>query len=225
MTPTITTTSQQPYTSPLGNGTFTTTVTVRQDTNHSCCRQITATFSLQLTVAGTTQQQPSNEVGHLIANIVDKTAKVRGKPLWISQLCKNKDNSEVSQQSRALFTANGARRPAVRDLAEQLKGDRLVHVETFKIKAQYRNGQGFGRLAIDAFHAILPLLNGGDAYSGTVLLAPGMPLDCRDDYPKMDDEKAARRLQGVYAGYGYTVFVDDYAANVRDYIIVMGKIV
>ena len=221
--------NSQPYTGSLGNGTFQTTITATPSAYYGCCDRLRLTFRLKLDSSG--PRAKAVEVGYLTADIVDKTMELTGKeegdvaagrPLWVTELCRDEDDKkEVACQSRTLFNRGGARRPHLYRFAQQLTGnDRLVHIDTFRIEAAYRSGKGIGAVALASFHALLPQLSGGHAYSGTVLLSPGVLWDIRPDFPGMDDGQIVQKLTDVYIRNGYRVIVRD-PEHVRDKMVIM----
>ncbi|KAK4546115.1 hypothetical protein LTR36_002252 [Oleoguttula mirabilis] len=205
MLPTIS--STRPYDGPLGKGTFSTDLQVLNKAEHDCLTRLELSFELQLDGA------EEVNVGFCIAFIVDKTltkaggAKGGRRRRWITELLRDVyDESEVAKLMRALFNRGGARRPALRPFAAQLQGGRLCQLDTFIVEPQFRGGNGIGAMCLDSFHALLPRLGGRMAYSGTVVLSPGMPEICAADFPGVENLAAGKKLVQFYSRCGYQLY-------------------
>ncbi|KAK5123947.1 hypothetical protein LTR85_002144 [Meristemomyces frigidus] len=176
--------------------------------------KLDASFTLKLE-AGKQQKATAKEVevGYITAYIIDKDlaqpgVRGAGGRLWVRELLRNaQDPSERAMIFRALYTRVGARRAGLTQFAEQLKGSKICVVDTLLIKRAYRSGNGIGALAIQSFHTLLPLLGGGRAFSGTVLLSPGMPLVTQKDYPGVELDVSEAKLARFYGESGrYVVY-------------------
>lgn len=216
-------TSSQPYNGALGKGTFSTSMAVFPHADYSCCTQVDAEFYLQLD--GSKQEV---EVGYLVAYVVNKAMRSNDKTqqlLWRTQLLKAEDDaSELSIMMRTLYNRAGARRPGLTAFAEILSGDRVCHLDSFKLHAKYRSGKGIGPTAIESFHTMLPQLSGGYAYSGTVLLSPGTPADALEEYQEVDLAETEKKLMGFYGKHGYRL-IGEATHGAEGAMTVMGRTV
>lgn len=187
---------------------FFTTVRVQSHTDYDCCTQLIVRF--YLTLYGAKSQV---HVGHINAYIIDKlTKKAVGKGarkgLWALELLRDKsDSSEVATLMRALYNRGGARRPRLTKFATQLKGDRVCHLDTFLLRPAYRSGNGIGTLALQTFYTLLPQLDDGLSYSGTVLVSPGLIIDAIPELPGVDENEAEKKLVAFYERNGFQVYV------------------
>ena len=228
--------SSQTYVGSLGRGIFTTTLTLTKDpADYACCSCVRATFYLKL--AGKATQ--AVEVGHIVSYLVGKTTPGEtedSKPLWVVELCRDsKDKCEIPKIMRTLFGKVGICRKSkfLEPFVDQLREcDEFLVIDTFKLGLEYRSGKGIGALALEAYHALVPQLlrqaRNGESPSGkkvTVLLAPGMPRSCQNDYPNTDHWAAVKKLRPFYEDNHFELFEDDsvVASDQPDNLAVMGR--
>lgn len=137
-----------------------------------CCSWIGA--FVDLTIDG-----ERNDVGNAVAYIVDKSTD----STFVQEILKSeKRNSELVRMMRTLYDSLAEPRERFSAHADALEGGKICHLDKLEIGREYRSGKGIGKMALDCFLELLPKLNNGHGFSGTIVLSPALTESAFAEY-------------------------------------------
>lgn len=193
-------------------GTLITVVKVLGPSYYDCCKIVEAIFYFRAE-----GKRNKVDIGFLECNLIDKSVVDDGKDgqlVWLKETVNdadsvgNSDLPEIVSVMRHLYDTKGDVLAHLQEQHSDLLQDsaKILHLDSFKIYEKHRS-DGLGPLSLAAFHSLLPKLNNGFAYSGTVVLSPCTP-DGETDYGAAKGRtffQQEQKLASIYGKAGYTV--------------------
>ncbi|KAF2769843.1 hypothetical protein EJ03DRAFT_84884 [Teratosphaeria nubilosa] len=212
---------KRPYECRIGKGAITLGLNVRPHPSFTNCYSVDVVFSIYKFQKGRLTTL-ANIIGHIKAVLIDKSDAKLFKQDFLGEYIPDITDNETREMMKAVYTANGARRAKMAPFADALKTDRLLHLDTLIIRPLYR-GCGFGEMALDMFHEVMPMLQEDMAFRGTVLLSPGCILD--EDYGGRSKFDVETKLIEFYTRCGYELMQrgDRYKEGKEFSVSVMGR--
>lgn len=160
-------------------------------------------------------------VGHLYAYAVDKTKQ---DSVSIAEILQQpNESSELSIVLQALYAVTGAVKRSLRDHAAELQQDHIMLIDGVVLNKEF-HGKGLAKLAVEAFHSLLPTLPNGFDWTGTIVLCPAASgEENRKDNGKSDVE-IEKALIRSYEKVGYEVWLKGEEHKVGS-VTVMGRVI
>ncbi|KAH9827185.1 putative pyridine nucleotide-disulfide oxidoreductase protein [Teratosphaeria destructans] len=192
---------KRPFECSIGKGSISLGVNVRAHPSFTDCYSVDGTIVIYKFQKGRLSGI-CNHVGTIKAVLINKSEAKTFKQEFLGEYVEGIEANETREMMKAVYTANGARRPKMAPFADALKTDRFLHLDTLLIRERFR-GCGFGAIVLDMFHEIMPTLKEDMAFRGTVLLSPACILD--EDYGGKSKYDVETKLIEFYTKCGYTL--------------------
>ncbi|KAK3621215.1 hypothetical protein LTR56_022925 [Elasticomyces elasticus] len=163
-----TTTVEQKYTQPWSRngktGTFITKFLVSHPADNISLRGITIKYYIHYD-----GEERRTYVGELIGDVVDREAlDLDGSSkAWLREIFRECHSGDLRVTFDDIYTRTGETRDKFKDHDDELQVQHVAHVAEFVVEPRL---QGFGKLALIAFHFAMQDLIG---FEGTIILCPG----------------------------------------------------